>query len=99
MNLAVKDILFATFIAPKVVFTLGLSHPAGVTGTALCKFLTGGNVAWLAAACSIVTLAVISMERYYAVMHPLGYKGKLTKRKLKVRPPEYFFTICNWKAV
>ncbi|KAL9957221.1 hypothetical protein ACROYT_G038832 [Oculina patagonica] len=36
---------------------------------------------------SVVTLVAIAIERYYAVMYPLGNKGKLTKRKLKVIIP------------
>ena len=84
VNLAVADIMYATFIAPKVFFKLILNHPDVVTGTILCKFLTDGNVASVGAASSIVTLVAIAIERYYAVMYPFGNKGKLTKRKLKV---------------
>ena len=84
MNLAVADILFAIFIAPDVILTLTSTHTEGVTGTVLCKFLTDGNVAWIGAASSIVTLAAIAIERYYAVMHPFGNKGDFTKRKAKV---------------
>ena len=84
MNLAVADILFAAFIAPSVILRLKLNHPGGVTGTILCKFLTGGNVAWVGGIASVVTLVAIAIERFYAVMHPLDSSGKLTKRKLKV---------------
>ena len=85
MNLAVADIVFATFIAPKIILSMTFTHPEGMTGTIVCKLLTGGNIAWVGAGSSIVTLANISIERYYAVEYPLGNKGKLTKRKLKVR--------------
>jgi len=49
--------------------------------------LTGGNVAWVGAASSSVTLVAIAVERYYTVMCPLGSRGKLTKRKVKVIIP------------
>ena len=84
MNLAVADIMYATFMAPRVFFKLTFTHPNEVTGTVLCKFLTDGNVAWVGTASSIVTLTTIAIERYYAVSYPLSTKGKLTKRKLKV---------------
>ena len=71
-------------IAPKVFFKLILTQPDGVTATMFCKFLTDGNVASVGAASSIATLTEIAIERYYAVLYPLGTKGKLTKRKLKV---------------
>ncbi|KAL9957200.1 hypothetical protein ACROYT_G038809 [Oculina patagonica] len=84
LNLAIADILYAMFIAPKVFFT---HNPDGMTGTVLCKLLTDGNVAWVGVASSIVTLVAIAIERYYAVMYPHGNKWKLTKTKLKVIIP------------
>ncbi|KAL9957202.1 hypothetical protein ACROYT_G038811 [Oculina patagonica] len=83
VNLAVVDILYATFIAVKIFFKLTFTHQDGVIGKVLCKFITDGNVAWIGGASSIVTLVAIAIERYYAVMYPHGNKGKLTKRKLK----------------
>ena len=85
MNLAVADILYGTFIALTAILTLSLTHPTGMTGTVLCKLLTSGNVAWVGATCSIFTLVAITIERYYAIVHPFVNKGKLTKHKLKVR--------------
>ena len=76
--------MYAIFIAPKIIFKLLVSHPDRVTGSVLCKFLTDGNIAWVGAASSILTLVVISVERYYTVMYPHSAKAKLTKRKLKV---------------
>lgn len=84
VNLAVADIMFATFIAPQYILSQTFTHPDGVTGTVLCRLLTGGNFAWVGAASSVFTLVNISIERYYAVMHPLGNKGKLSDRKLMV---------------
>lgn len=63
---------------------LSFTHPDGMTGTVLCKVLTGATVAWIGAISSILTLLLIAIERYYAVMYPHGNKGKLTRRKLKV---------------
>ena len=84
MNLAVSDILFATFITPKVIISFNLSHPDGVAGSVLCKLLTGGNLAWLPGISSVVTLVAMAVERYYTVVYPLDQSRKLTKRKLKV---------------
>jgi len=84
VNLAVADILYGAFMAPRIFLKLNVTHPDGVTGTVLCKLLTDGNVAWVGATSSFVTLVAIAIERYYAVTYPLGNRGKLTKRKLKV---------------
>ena len=86
LNLAIADIMYATFIAPRVYFQLTFNHPDGVIGTFLCKFVTDGSVAWIGGASSIVTLTAIAIERYYAVMYPHGNKWKLTEQKLKVSP-------------
>ncbi|KAL9975319.1 hypothetical protein ACROYT_G012472 [Oculina patagonica] len=84
VNLAIADIVFAAFITPDVMLKLISTHPAGMVGTVLCKLLTGGTVAWIGAVSSFVTLVAIAIERYYAVVYPLGNKGELTERKLKV---------------
>ena len=84
VNLAVADIMYASFITPQYILSHTFTHPDGVTGTVFCRLLTGGNFAWVGAASSVFTLANISIERYYAVMYPLGNKGKLTERKLMV---------------
>lgn len=81
-SLAVSDILYATFILPDVILSVISTHPEGTMGTILCK---GGIIAWVGGASSIFTLVSIAVERYYAVMYPLGDKRKLTKKKLKVR--------------
>lgn len=85
VHLAVADIVYAAFIAPKGYFKLtSVHHPDGMTGLVLCKLLTGGNVAWVGAVASAIFLVVIAFERYYAVMYPHGHKWKLSTRKLKV---------------
>ena len=85
LNLAVADMMVATFFAPMHIFIHTFTHPEGFTGAVLCKLLTGGTFAWIGAASSVFTLIAISVERYYAVTYPYGNKGKLTNSKLKVR--------------
>jgi len=89
VNLAVSDMLYVTFITPSV-FIVQFSFtnlPDGVTGTVLCKFFTTGTIAWVGAASSILTLSVVAIERYYAVVYPLGDKEKITMDNLKVIIP------------
>ena len=76
--------MIATFLTPQYILSHTFTHPVGVTGTVLCRLLTGGNLAWVGGASSVFTLVAISVERYYAVMYPLGNRGKFTNRKLKV---------------
>ena len=71
-------------MTPDVFIKLTSTHPEGVTGAFLCKLLTAGIIAWMAAVSSMVTLAAIAVERYYAVIYPFGNKGNFIKRKVKV---------------
>ena len=82
VNLAIADITFAVFQVPNHILTFTPSD--GTIGSALCKVLTAGNVAWVGAAAGTITLVVIAFERYYTVRCPVSGKGKLTKNTLKV---------------
>ncbi|XP_078365317.1 QRFP-like peptide receptor isoform X2 [Oculina patagonica] len=84
VNLAIADIVYAAFIGPDVILKFTSTHPDGRTGIVLCKLITGGTLAWIAAVSSIITMVAIAIERYYAVVYPLGSMGELTERKLKV---------------
>ena len=84
VNLAVADIMVATFIVPQFILVHTFTHPDGLTGTLLCKMLTGGNLMWTGATASAFSLVAIAFERYYAVLYPFGNKGKLTTEKLMV---------------
>ena len=84
MNLAIADMAVAVFFAPRYLFIHSITHPEGTAGLLLCKLLTSGNLAWVGASSSVVTLVSTAFERYYAVLHPLGTKGNLTENKVKV---------------
>ena len=84
VNLAVADMMVATFLAIQHIFIQTFTHPDGVTGVVLCKLLTDGFFGWVGAGASIVTLVAIAVERYYAVLHPFGNMDGLSNRKLKV---------------
>ena len=77
VNLAVAHFMYAAFIAPS-------SHPDGFIGSGLYQFLTDCNVALMGAISSIITLVIISIERYYATLSSFDNKGKFSERKLKV---------------
>ena len=83
VNLAIADIMYSAFLFPDFILKYISTHPDGMTGKLLCILLTGGNLAWVGASSSVVTLVAIAVERYYAVIYPHGNKGKLTMRKLK----------------
>ena len=84
VNLAVADMTVGIFLAPGYIFIHTFTHPDGVAGNVLCKLLTGGTLGWVGASATIFSLVAIAIERYYAVLHPHGNKGRLSKRNIKV---------------
>ncbi|XP_015767919.1 PREDICTED: orexin receptor type 1-like [Acropora digitifera] len=84
VNLAVADVVYSLFLIPMVILMHITSHPDGISGKVLCTLLTDGNLAFVGAACSNITLTAIAFERYYAVIYPHGNKGDLSMRKVKL---------------
>lgn len=84
LNLAVADIMVALFIVPRFIFVLLFKHPGGMTGTVLCKLLTGGNLIWIGSAATAFTLVVVAVERYHAVVNSHSNQGQLTARQVEV---------------
>lgn len=63
LSLALADMVVAVFVAIQFVIAPTFEHPSGTTGLVLCKFLTGGTLAWTAALVSVCNLVAISVER------------------------------------
>ncbi|KAJ7331169.1 hypothetical protein OS493_020872 [Desmophyllum pertusum] len=84
VNLAVADLTVALFSSVQFIITPVIQHPTGVKGTMLCKFITGGNPAWIGAIASIFSLIAMAFERYCAVLYPHSIRLKLTKRRILV---------------
>ena len=63
LNLAVADMVVAVFVAIQFVIWPTFEHPSGTKGLLLCKFITGVPMYWSAAAVSVFTLVVLSIER------------------------------------
>lgn len=83
LNLAAADIMVTVFVAPRFILIHAFNHPDGLAGSLVCKLFTGGNFSWLGGSASVFSLVAISVERYVAIIHPYGSRGKLTMQKLK----------------
>jgi hypothetical protein len=53
LNLAVADMMVGVFIAPQYIFSQLFTLPNGLTGTVICKLLTGGTLAWIGLMCCV----------------------------------------------
>ena len=94
VNLAVADIVFATFHITELVYNHIGTHPDGAAGKAVC-ILRNGTLQWIGAAASVFTVVAIAVERYFAVIHPHGNKGHLTMQKVKVCHFRFPFLGCR----
>ncbi|XP_073245032.1 galanin receptor 2a-like [Porites lutea] len=84
LNLAVADIIVALFLVPRSIVAHTVNHPEGISGTVLCKFLTGGVLTWVALVTSVFTLIIIAFERYFAVLDPQIHQRQLNASRLKI---------------
>ena len=82
VNLASADIVVAIFIGIQFIATPTFNHPQGTLGSVLCRTITAGTPGWVGAVASVFSLVAISIERYWAVLHPHSQKIKLTKTKI-----------------
>ena len=75
-NLSVSDMLYLTFSMPfsATIFTM----PSWIFGNFMCKFVFFSMYACMFA--SIYTLVVMSLDRYIAVVYPLGFINLRTVR-------------------
>ena len=76
VNLAVADLLTLLWLIPAEVFKF-LDHPGGHLGNFLCKFITRNSLPMVTLSVSGVTLTVISLERYHALLRPMNTRFRL----------------------
>ncbi|EDO31916.1 predicted protein, partial [Nematostella vectensis] len=81
VNLAISDMMVAVFMTLDQVFLHGVAtHPAGIAGDYVCKFVTGKLLSWVGSVASVFTMTAVGFERFYAIVHPLSNRGRITKR-------------------
>ena len=82
-NVAVSDIISLVFCVPGFVLRF-FEHPRGSIGSFLCKFVTMHHIAGITLLVSGLTLTVISVERYNALLRPMDLRLKLEKRRVAI---------------
>ncbi|KAG7254979.1 hypothetical protein CRUP_008817 [Coryphaenoides rupestris] len=78
INLAIADLLLATMVLP-VSATLEVLGDHWLFGRVFCDIWAALDV--LCCTASIMSLCVISIDRYVGVSHPLRYPGIVTERR------------------
>jgi len=78
VNLAIADLLTLVWCLPGTVLFY-TAQPSGQLGTYLCKFITTHSIAGIGMIVSGLTLTLISVERYKALVTPMETRFRLSK--------------------
>jgi hypothetical protein len=62
VNLAVADMIVGMFMTPQFILRHLFTHPDGLAGEVICKFLTEGNLSWTASVVSVISLLAVSVR-------------------------------------
>ncbi|EDO46500.1 predicted protein [Nematostella vectensis] len=84
VNLAFADI-FTLLTCPRNGYWLAVtaSHPVGLAGDYICKFFTGNALVGITASVSSLTLTVLAVERYRALLKPMERKYSVSMENVK----------------
>ena len=78
VNLAIADLLTLIWCLPGTILSYTV-QPSGRLGTFLCKFITTHRIAGIGMIVSGLTLTLISVERYKALVTPMETRLRLSK--------------------
>ena len=81
-NLAVAGLWTAIWSIPFVVATL-LPHHLGKVADFMCKFISMNKLSGVSILVSASTMAILALERYYALLKPMDTQMRLTKGDVK----------------
>ena len=81
-NLALADLFTLLWCIPGIALQY-TTHPDGVLGDILCKFVTMHHLAGISLLVAGLTLALVSIERYNALLNPLNVSLRLTQENVK----------------
>ena len=81
VNLAIADLLTLVWCLPGTVLSY-TAKPSGQLGNFLCKFITTHSIAGIGMIVSGLTLTLISVERYKAIVTPMETRFRLSKENV-----------------
>ena len=80
LNQSVADLWSAMFIIASV-FKDPHAKLYGIAGELVCRLWLSNNFLWIGFIASLYNLVVLTVERYFAIVHPVKHKLLFTKRK------------------
>lgn len=82
-NLALADLLTLLWCISGLALKGSITHPGGVLRDVLCKFITMNHMAGISLLVAGLTLTLVSVERYNALVNPLNVNLRLTLGNVK----------------
>jgi hypothetical protein len=77
-NIAVADLITMASCIPFVILKF-YSHPKGIIGKIVCTLITKNNFSCITLSVSIISLCILAVERYNALLKPMQHKLRMTK--------------------
>ncbi|XP_006822122.1 histamine H2 receptor-like [Saccoglossus kowalevskii] len=81
VSLATADLITSVVIVPLPVPT---SISPGLIGELYCRFIWSKFLLWVSIKASVFNLVAVTIERYYALMHPGRYNRYFTRKRTKL---------------
>ena len=94
-DLALADLFTLLWCIPGIALQY-VTHPDGVLGDILCKFVTMHHLAGISLLLAGTTLALVSVERYNALLNPLNVSLRLTQENVKY-PIARRICVLHWE--
>ena len=77
-NVAVADVISLLWCPIPYAISMTNAHPTGFLGDLVCKFFTGYATTCLTVSVTFVTLVLLAIERYHAIVKPFSGRLRLT---------------------
>ncbi|XP_041457374.1 allatostatin-A receptor-like [Lytechinus variegatus] len=74
VHLAVTDFMTSFWVIPFHLFPFTPPIPEGFAGELMCRFYVSKYLMWVTVFASVYSLVSITLERYFAIVHPIKYK-------------------------
>ena len=82
-NLAVADFITLIWCPGIYDYVLFAVHPRGVLGDYICKLFTGNAIQAVTINVSAMTLTLVAIERYNALVRPMLAKARFTRKNVR----------------
>ena len=82
VNVAAADITTLLFTAVHIVIPIKDPFPTGALGSFLCKFVHTNNITMVTLLVTTLTLTVLAVDRYHALVRPLKITGRITTKRI-----------------